>query len=80
MMDYNKIKGIISKGTLTHLWPPLSSVRFSFQVFPKATLNSRPSNTVCPSGGASIALAPGKRVEKIDPKSLFTWMKKWFVL
>lgn len=57
----------------TDLCPPLSSLRFSFQVLPKATLNSRPSNTPQPCGGASLALAPGSRVEKMEPKSLFTY-------
>lgn len=54
------------------LWPPLSSLRFSFQVVPKATLNSRPSKTPQLWRGASLAVAPGSRVEKIEPKSLFT--------
>lgn len=54
------------------LCPPLSSPRFSFQVVPKATLNSRPSKTPQPWGGASLAVAPGNRVEKMDPKSLLT--------
>lgn len=54
------------------LWPPLSSVRFSFQVFPRATLNSNPSRTPHPSGGAKRAFAPGNKVENMEPKSLFT--------
>lgn len=63
---------VCSSKNSTNLWPPLNSVKFSFQVFPRATLNSKPSRTVCPSGGDSIALAPGRRVEKMDPKSSFT--------
>lgn len=57
---------------VSNLCPPLSSVRFSFQVSPKATLNSRPSRTPHPWGGASLAVAPGSKVEKMEPKSLFT--------
>lgn len=60
------------------LCPPLSSLRFSFQVVPKATLNSRPSKTPQPWGGASLAVAPGNRVEKIDPKSLLTCRGEMF--
>jgi len=54
---------------LTDLWPPLSSVRLSFHTPLKATLTSRPSNTPWPSIGDSLALVPGNRVEKIEPKS-----------
>lgn len=63
-------------GAFANLCPPLSSVRFSFQVLPKATLNSRPSKTPHPWGGASLAVAPGSRVEKIEPKSLFTCRRR----
>ena len=52
-----------------YLWPPLSSLRLSFHTLPKATFTSRPSSSVCPSGGASLAVVPGKRVENIEPKS-----------
>mmetsp|Transcript_14714 Transcript_14714/g.50807 ORF Transcript_14714/g.50807 Transcript_14714/m.50807 type:complete len:287 (-) Transcript_14714:1956-2816(-) len=53
-------------------WPPLSSESESFQRLPNATLTSRPSSTVSPAGGSSLALAPGSRLEKMDPKSWFT--------
>ena len=52
-----------------YLCPPLSSFKDSFHTSPKATLTSRPSSTVWPSGGASLACVPGSNVEKIDPKS-----------
>ena len=54
--------------------PPLNSDKDSFQTSPKATLTSRPpSITSIPSGGRSFACVPGNNVEKIEPKSLFTW-------
>jgi len=55
------------------LWPPLKSTRLSFQTSPKATFTCKPSITVCPCGGSSLALVPGSSVEKIDPKSLLTF-------
>lgn len=56
----------------TNLWPPLSSTKFSFHVFPKATLNSIPLKTFPVLWTANIALAPGRSIEKIESKSLFT--------
>lgn len=52
-----------------YLCPPESSERLSFHTPPKATFTSRPSRTVRPSGGESLALVPGRRVEKMEPKS-----------
>mmetsp|Transcript_69897 Transcript_69897/g.164484 ORF Transcript_69897/g.164484 Transcript_69897/m.164484 type:complete len:203 (-) Transcript_69897:889-1497(-) len=53
--------------------PPLSSERDSFQQSANPTLNSSPSRTVPPSGGSSLACAPGSSVEKMEPKSRFTF-------
>ena len=68
------IKTLISevcpqRNKVHYLWPPLSSLRLSFHTLPKATFTSRPSSSVCPSGGASLAVVPGRRVENIEPKS-----------
>lgn len=50
--------------------PPLSSERDCFQTLPNATLTSRPSKKSHPSDGSSLAVVPGNRVEKMEPKSL----------
>lgn len=50
--------------------PPLSSDSDCFQTLPNATRTSRPSKKLHPSGGSSLAIVPGRRVLKIDPKSL----------
>ena len=68
------IKTLISevcpqRNKVHYLWPPLSSLRLSFHTLPKATFTSRPSSSVCPSGGASLAVVPGRRVENMEPKS-----------
>ena len=60
---------VICPSRQCYLCPPLSSFKDSFHTSPKATLTSRPSSTVWPSGGASLACVPGSNVEKIDPKS-----------
>ena len=52
-----------------YLCPPESSPSDSFHASPNATLNSSPSRMLRPSGATSFALAPGSRVEKMDPKS-----------
>ena len=57
------------KAMATYRWPPDSSVKLSFQTPPNATFTSSPSSTVMPSDGDSLALAPGSRVEKMEPKS-----------
>ena len=53
----------------TYLCPPLSSVSDCFQTSPNATLTSRPSRMLWPSGAMSFALVPGRSVEKMEPKS-----------
>mmetsp|Transcript_56421 Transcript_56421/g.175011 ORF Transcript_56421/g.175011 Transcript_56421/m.175011 type:complete len:201 (+) Transcript_56421:371-973(+) len=53
-------------------WPPESSDSEPFQTPLKATLISRPSVGSMPSGGSSLALVWGRRVLKIESKSLFT--------
>lgn len=50
--------------------PPLNSDKDCFQTLPNATRTSRPSKKLQPSGGSSLAIVPGKRVENIEPKSL----------
>lgn len=52
-------------------WPPLSSDKLSFQISPKATFTHKPSRKDLPAG-TNFALAPGNKVENIDPKSLST--------
>ena len=49
--------------------PPLSSVSDSFHTPLNATRTSRPSSTVQPSGGSSLAVVPGSNVEKMLAKS-----------
>ena len=68
----NKSNDKMSDKATKDLCPPDNSLRDSFQLSPKATLTSKPSRTSRPSGGCNLALAPGKSVEKMDPKSLFT--------
>lgn len=53
----------------TDLCPPLSSLSESFQTAPNPILTSKPSRTVWPSGGESLACVPGSKVEKMEPKS-----------
>ena len=55
--------------SFSHLCPPDSSDRLSFQTPPKATFTSSPSRTESPSGGERRALVPGSSMENIDPKS-----------
>lgn len=55
------------------LCPPDSSVNVSFHTEPNATLTSKPAITLSPSGGCSLADVPGSRVEKMLPKSRFTF-------
>ena len=59
----------ITRQCMLYLCPPLSSLRLSFHTLPNPTLTSRPSSSFWPSGGASLAVAPGRRVENIEPKS-----------
>mmetsp|Transcript_52752 Transcript_52752/g.157307 ORF Transcript_52752/g.157307 Transcript_52752/m.157307 type:complete len:201 (-) Transcript_52752:2982-3584(-) len=54
-------------------WPPESSDRDCFHTLLKATLISRPSVGSMPSGGSSLALVWGKRVPKMESKSLLTF-------
>ena len=64
----------------SHLCPPDSSVRFSFQTAPKATLTSSPVSSSWPSGWASLAIVPGSSIEKILPKSyppIETLSREW---
>ena len=51
-------------------WPPLNSDNDCFQTPPNATLTSRPSKKLQPSGGSNLAVVPGSNVEKMEPKSL----------
>lgn len=39
------------------------------------TLTSSPSRTSWPCGGSNLAVVPGSSFEKIDPKSLLTWIQ-----
>lgn len=54
------------------LCPPDSSVSVSFHTEPNATFTSKPAMTLSPSGGCSLAVVPGSRVEKMLPKSRLT--------
>ena len=53
--------------------PPLSSDSDSFSFPPNDTRTSSPSSTLPPFGGSSRAEAPGSSVEKMEPKSRFTF-------
>ena len=53
------------------LCPPLNSDRDCFHTLPNPTRTSSPSMKSPPSGGTSFAIVPGRRVENIEPKSLF---------
>mmetsp|Transcript_1380 Transcript_1380/g.3746 ORF Transcript_1380/g.3746 Transcript_1380/m.3746 type:complete len:201 (+) Transcript_1380:428-1030(+) len=53
--------------------PPLSSDRDCFQTPLNATLISKPSVGSIPSGGSSLALVCGRRVPKMESKSLLTF-------
>ena len=62
------------------LCPPDNSVSVSFHTEPNATFTSKPAITLSPSGGCSLADVPGRRVEKMLPKSRFTFTQVVYVL
>ena len=63
----------ISESASSERWPPESSVRDSFHTPPNATRTSRPARKDSPSGGSSLAVVPGSRVLKMEPKSPVTF-------
>uniref|UniRef100_A0A7C9AIN1 Uncharacterized protein n=1 Tax=Opuntia streptacantha TaxID=393608 RepID=A0A7C9AIN1_OPUST len=69
----NRSNANIKDNASRDLCPPLSSDNDCFQTPPNATRTSRPSKKLPPSGGSNFAVVPGNNVEKIDPKSLFTF-------
>ena len=72
----------VCRSRITHLCPPLNSVKLCFHTVPSWTLTSRPSMRSWPSGGWSFAKFPGRSSPKISPKSLkkkvlYTLLKWW---